>query len=391
METYQVFLALGALLLVGLLSDTIGRRTPVPRVTLLILFGFAAGQSGLDLIPAIFHSWYDFLATIALTMVAFLLGGQLSVQSLQENGREIVVVSVVVVAATIVIVATGLLLLGVPVISALLFSGIATATAPAATQDVVRQTKSKGRFSRTLLGIVAIDDAWGLIVFSILLVVAKAVSGDGGALILQSAFWEIGGALAIGLLIGLPAAFLTGRLQDGEPIQSEALGIVFLCAGLAEWLDVSFLLAGIFTGCIVVNMASHHKRPFHEIEQIEWPFLVLFFILAGAVLDINSLQGIGAIGLAYILLRFVSRLVGGWLGATLAGAPDSHRRWIGVALTPQAGVALGMALVAGQHFPELRESIIALVIGSTIIFEIIGPVFTQLALNRVGANETENS
>ena len=319
MDAHIIFLVLGGLLLLGLLADEIGRRTRLPRVTLLILFGVAAGQSGFDLLPKAFQGWYDFMATTALAMVAFLLGGRLSLTSMREHGRVILYVSLAVVVATTLIVSVGLVMVGTPVALALVLAGIATATAPAATQDVVRQTGAKGPFTDALLGIVAIDDAWGLIAFSFLLVLAKAIVGDGGLAILSGGLWEVGGAIVLGVALGLPAAYLTGRLKPGEPSQVEALGIVFLSAGFAGWLGVSFLLTGIVVGAIVVNCAKHHSRPFHEIEHVEWPFMVLFFVLSGATLQVASLATIGVIGIAFILLRTLARVLGGWLGSTIAG------------------------------------------------------------------------
>lgn len=376
-------IALGALLLVGLLTDEIGRRTRLPRVTLLVLFGIAAGPSGFDLLPTALQDWYEFLASAALTMVAFLLGGKLSLARLRSHGKIILALSLAVVALTALLVGIGLIALGTPLVIALLLAGIATATAPAATQDVVRQMRAKGPFTDILLGVVAVDDIWGLVIFSLLLVVAKAVTGDGTAAVLAHGAWELGGALAVGAAVGLPAAYLTGRLRRGEPIQSEALGVVFLCAGLAIWLGVSFLLAGMVAGAIVVNLAKHHNRPFHEIEHVEWPFMILFFVLAGASLHLDSINEIGLIGLAYIVLRSVSRVLGGWIGGTIAGAPVLYCRWIGLALIPQAGVALGMALVAGTHFPDLREEVLAITIGTMVVFELAGPFLTQMALRKV--------
>jgi len=384
MALHFVLLTVGGLLLVGLVTDQIGRRTHLPRVTLLILFGIALGPSGLDLLPAGVEAWYEFLASAALTMVAFLLGGRLSWTRLRENGRQILLVSIAVVATTLVVVGGGLLALGVPLALALLLAGISTATAPAATQDVVRQAGAKGPFTDTLLGIVAIDDAWGLILFGLILIVLKAVAGDGATLVLWHGLWELGGSIVVGVAIGLPAAYLTGRLQAGEPTQIEALGLVFVCAGLAIWAGVSFLLAGMIAGAIVANLASHHTRPFHEIEHVEWPFLVLFFVLAGATLEIDQLRDIGLIGGGYIVLRALARLIGGWLGGSWSGLSPPQRRWMGAALMPQAGVAVGMALVAGNHFPELRETIVAVTIGSTVVFELIGPVLTQAALRQTG-------
>ncbi|MEQ8652073.1 MAG: cation:proton antiporter [Kiloniellales bacterium] len=384
MDDHIVFLVLGGLLLVGMFTDEIGRRTRLPRVTLMILFGLALGPSGLDLLPEDFRDWYHLLASAALTMVAFLIGGRLSLSMLRSHGKVILSVSLSAVFLTALMVGGGLFLLGAPLALALLLASVSTSTDPAATQDVVRQMQAEGPFTDTLIGIVAIDDAWGLIVFSLLLVAANAMAGEGTVGILQQALWEIGGALAVGAAVGLPAAFLTGRLHPGEPIQAEVLAVVFLVAGLALWLEASFLLAGMCAGALVANLAKHHEQPFHEIESIEWPFLVLFFVLAGASLDLDSLQEIGLVGFAYLLLRLIGRVAGGWAGARLVGAPPEHQRWIGLALVPQAGVALGMALVAAEDFPELAESLLAITIGTTILFELAGPLLTQAALNKVG-------
>jgi Kef-type K+ transport system membrane component KefB len=384
MDLYVLLIALGALLLVGLVTDEIGRRTRLPRVTLLILFGLAVGPAGFDVLPRAFEDWYAFIASVALTMVAFLLGGRLTLSALRSHGKTILAVSLTVVILTAFFVGLGLIAIGTPVVLALLLAGIATATAPAATQDVVRQARAKGPFTDTLLGVVAVDDAWGLIVFSLLLVLAGAIAGGGVFAILGHCLWELGGALAVGAAVGLPAAFLTGRLKPGEPIQAEALGLVFLCAGLAIWLGTSFLLAGMVAGAIVANLAKHHRRPFHEIEHIEWPFMVLFFVLAGASLDLDRFNVIWGISIAYIGLRTLARVLGGWIGGFAAGASVLHRRWIGLALIPQAGVALGMALVASNHFPDLGETLLAITIGTAIVFEVFGPILTLLALRKVG-------
>jgi len=388
-DIHLIFLVLGSLLLIGLLADEIGRRTRLPRVTLMILFGVAAGPSGFDLLPAAFRSWYDFLASTALTMVAFLLGGKLPLATLRRHGKAILIISIMVVIVTTFVVGLGLIMIGTPIIMALLLAGIATATDPAATQDVIRQTRAAGPFTNTLQGVIAIDDAWGVVIFSVLLIAAKAIAGDGGIEILQQGSWEILGALLVGLTVGLPAAFLTGRLDPGEPMQAEALGLVFLCAGLAIWMEVSFLLAGMTAGALVANLAKHHTRPFHEIEHIEWPFMVLFFVLAGASLNLLSIKEVGLIGVAFLILRLLARLLGGWAGGALANMPSLQRRWIGLALVPQAGVALGMALVAAHHFPTLAKPLMAVTIGTTIVFELFGPILTQMALHRVGEEGRE--
>jgi Kef-type K+ transport system membrane component KefB len=342
-----------------------------------------AGQSGLNLLPEAVVEWYAFLSVTALTMVAFLLGSSLTRRELADYGRVILWISVSVVVVTWGLVSGGLWLAGASPGLALLLGAIATATAPAATLDVLRQSGITSPFTETLKGIVAIDDVWGLIVFSLALALAGMFNGTPVAEAAELAVWEMGGAVGLGLAVGLPAAFLTGRISAGDPLRTEALAIVFLTAGLSIWIGVSFLIAGMTAGAVIVNLARHHDRAFHEIEHIQWPFMVLFFVLAGASLEVSHLAEIGVIGGVFVGLRTVSRVLGAGLGAWLGGAPRREARWYGVALLPQAGVAVGMSLIAGETFPEIAQPVLTVTIASTMIFEIIGPLATMLAVRRV--------
>jgi Kef-type K+ transport system membrane component KefB len=179
-------------------------------------------------------------------------------------------------------------------------------------------------------------------------------------------------------------AYLTGRIKPGEPTLIEALGIVFLCGGLAIWLHVSFLFASMILGVTVANLAHHHARPFNAIDGIEWPFMVIFFILSGASLRTETLLHVGLIGTGYIVLRVLGRLLGAWVGGMLSSVGSLLCRWMGVALMPQAGVALSMALVVIEKRPDLGNMILPVVIASTIVFEVIGPIFTRMGLVRAG-------
>jgi len=386
MQLHAILISLGVVFLFGLAADVIGRKTRLPRVTLLLAIGVIVGPAGLDLIPAEASAWFDFLSVSALSMVAFVLGSSLTLANFRAHGRAIVTISMAVVLVALVVVGGGLMLLGYGLAMALVLGAIATATDPAATEDTIRQSGQSGGFVDTLRGIVAIDDAWGLIAFSLVVVAVGAAHGEADGAILLEAGREIGGALVLGGIIGLPAAFLTGRLSPGEPTQSEALGIVFLTAGAAIWLGVSYLLAGMVAGALVANLARHHDRAFHEIEHIKWPFMLIFFVLAGAALDIRALGVWGGLGLAYVVLRIISRWLGGVIGARLGGAPAPEAPWFGPALMPQAGVAVGMALVAGEEFPEIAAPIMAVTVATTILFELLGPLATMLAISRVGRN-----
>lgn len=381
-ELPELLIALGLLFLAGLAADYLGTRTRLPRVTLLLACGMAVGAPGLDLLPDTAKALYEFLSVTALTMVAFLLGSSLTLRTLARHGRAIVTVSLAIVVITLAVVTLGLWLIGVPAPVALILGAIATATAPAATQDALRQAGIDSPFVEEVRGIVAIDDAWGLLAFSLAMVAAHALNGAADFSHLGRAVWEIGGALLLGAAVGLPAAYLTGRISPGDPLRTEALGIVFLTAGLAIWADLSFLIAGMTAGALVANLARHQARAFHEIEHIQWPFMILFFILAGASLEIGLLAEAGLIGAVYVGLRAASRVAGGWIGGLLGGARRGYRRWYGIALLPQAGVAVGMALVAARAFPEAGGLILNLTIATTVVFELIGPAATMWAAAR---------
>lgn len=379
----QFLLAIGGILLIGLVTDALGHRTFLPRVTLLLIFGVIIGKEALDIIPSVFSERFELIANIALLMVGFLIGGKLTKDSLQQSMGMILWISISAAIVTTIFVSLGLIFIGVPKELAILLGCIASATAPAAVLDVVMESDYKGPFSDLLISIVALDDAWALILFGVGVTAASSLSGygaDNSSIIM--AFKDAGGAIILGSLIGFPAAYLTGRLKPGEPILTEALGLVFVCGGLALWLDVSFLIASMVMGIIVANFAKHHEYPFHAIEGIEWPFMVIFFVLAGASIDLKSLGEVGLVGVMYILYRIGGKLLGARIGSQCSGADKKIKSWMGVALLPQAGVAIGMALVASHSFPEHRQTLLSLVISSTIFFEIIGPVFTRLALQR---------
>jgi Kef-type K+ transport system membrane component KefB len=381
----EILITVGGLFMIGLAADLLGHHTPLPRVTVLLAAGFALGPAGLDWLPPFTAELFPILTTIALAMVGFLLGQRMTRSQLAGIGKSVLSISLGVVIITTLIVVTGLILMGTPVELALVLGGIATATAPAATADVVHESGATGRFSRILLGVVAIDDAWGLIVFIVLLAVAQGIGSELAPLSLFVAgIRDISIAALIGFALGLPVAFLTGRIQTGEPTQAEALGSVLLTAGVAVWFDVSYILSSMALGMTVASLAKHHSRPFHAIEGIEWPFLILFFFLAGASLEPLSLADVGWIVAAYILLRIIGRVVGAQLGGAVSGSEPEIQHWLGIALLPQAGVAIGMALLACQRLPEYASTILPVVLASTVLFEILGPVATKTVLRNFG-------
>lgn len=389
-------LMLGALLSVSILADIIAGRTAIPRISLLVMLGVgvaAVQQWGLGQPAGPLSDLSEPLIQLALVMVAFLLGGEFTLERLRTLGPVVAVFSMTVVLVSGLVVGFGLWLLGFPLILAVALAAIAVATDPAAVSETIREQRAgDSRSGRLLLSTVAVDDGWGILVFGLAMAfLGWHVSGDGDQAILV-ALWELGGAVALGVIVGVPAAWLTGRLEAGEPTQVEALALILLLAGGAALLNVSELLAAMIAGAIVVNLASHHTRSFNEIDYLKWPFLVFFFVMAGASLDLDNLQAALGITLAYIVLRLLGRYLGGLVGARAvtsrqAGLPVG----IGLALTPQAGVAMGMALLAGERFPEYGATLMAVVVGSTVIFEAIGPCLVRRTLAADSVRPTDNN
>lgn len=381
----HTLIVVGLFFLAGFAAHSLGRRVHVPRVTLLLIMGFLASPSVLNLIPAEASTWFPLAARVALSIVGFQLGERFLGKKLRDTGTTVLSVSlaeVIGAAGTVLIV---LLLCGFSLPIALLLAAVAPASAPAATLDVIREAKSKGPLTDAVLGVVAIDDAWGVVLFSMLVVIAQTVTGqDASAMILVYGVWEVAGGILLGVLVGLPMAWLTGRVRPGELTLIEALGFVFLCSGLAIRLELSHILACMAMGATVSNMAKHHERPFHAIEEVEQPFLIVFFLLAGFDFDVSQLWTVGLVGVVYVIARSIGKVGGAFSGGLIGKAPRSVRTHTGWCLLPQAGVALGLALIASERYPEIGQQVLSIVVATTILFEIAGPLITRSALHHAG-------
>ncbi|MDX1705727.1 cation:proton antiporter [Pseudidiomarina sp.] len=379
-------LLLGLILSLSMLADTIAKRTRIPRISLLVLLGLGIalvqqvvlGQQAGTLLGELSEP----LIQLALVMVAFLLGSEFTIKRIRNLGPVILLVSLTVVFSGYLFVALGLLALGFPVLVAVALAAISVATDPAAVKESIEEDDTQGLTNKVLLGVVAVDDAWGIIIFGVSMAVLGLMISSDPAAGLIHAGWELGGAVLLGTIIGFPAAWLTGRLKPGKPILIEALALMLLLAGLSSLLGVSELLSSMFAGAVVANVSRHHTRSFKEIEHIEWPFLVFFFVLSGASIDLYQLDDALFLLTAYIALRVIGRLIGG-LAAVRLPFSDQARKLpgdIGLALTPQAGVAIGMALLAVERFPDTSQLILPVVVASTVLFELTGPVLTRRVL-----------
>ncbi|MFB6276885.1 MAG: cation:proton antiporter [Halothece sp.] len=375
-------LIIGLFLMFGGRAYAIARYLRLPRVTLLVISGIIIGPSGFNVVPDEIVELFPIMSYIALSMIAFRLGETFINFDLGRAGPRVFAISAgkTIVAATLVF--TIAYLVQDDIVLALLLAGLAPASAPAATLDVISETNSKGPLTDTIVRVLAVDNVLGITLFSILLVVAEVITGAGNPITeVISGAWEIGGAFILGFAIGWPMARLAGQLKKGKPSLLEITGFLLLCAGLAYQLQISYLLACIVLGATVAkNRSQPKKNIFGTIEEVSEPFLVIFFLLAGCELDLSALASLGVIGILYVVARCVGFIIGGGIAARLVKADPVVQQNIGWSLFPQAGVALGLAVLTLQHFPGLGQFLVSIIVSTTVVFELFGPTVTQWRL-----------
>ncbi len=361
----------------------------IPTVTGDLLLGIIIGEEILNLVSPHILSASSFISNLVLGMIAFTIGQNFSMERFRKLGRSIILISIMEAAgAWITVTLVFYFLLGKELYISLLFGAIASATAPAATVMVIREYRAKGVFTNILLGVVAIDDAWCLMIFSISLAAARALAVHvGGSFLLTSlgkAIIEIFGALALGTAAGIAFNKFSSSVKSSVGAQIYTLGFILTVIGLAIHLKFSILLSSMALGATLVNMKGANQRYFESIRSIESPLYLLFFVLAGANLELASLKHIGLIGLTYLVARVIGKAVGAAVGGLLAGAPANVRKYMGFALVPQAGVALGVALIAKADFPKFGGMIFDTIVATTVVYELVGPILTKFALTKAG-------
>ncbi|MGC9516016.1 cation:proton antiporter [Methanocrinis sp.] len=381
-------LGLSLIILVGFLAAKLFGAAKIPAVTSYILVGIVIGPSGLGVVPEGILAASGFISDVVLGLIAFGIGRNFHTKTFGGIGRIIVRISAMEALGALLLVTAALsLLLGVPLHVAVLFGAIASATAPAATAMVIGETKAKGPLTDTLLGVVALDDAWALMIFAVSMVAAKTIaSGEADHLHILAEAGLAVGEIVLSLVLGAVFAWVlhhySSRVADPSDLEIFTLGIILLVVGAASSLGLSVLLACLALGVVLVNISSEGRRFFEVIEPLDTPLYLIFFVLAGALLEIGHLQEIGTVGLVYIVFRVAGKLLGAYIGAWNPGGMGAAvRKYIGLGLIPQAGVALGLALMAREEFPAVGETIFSTIVATTVVFELAGPLATRTALS----------
>lgn len=385
-------LYLAIAMIAGLLLTRFSKLVHLPNVTGFLIAGLLIGPSVSGLINEEALSGISFLSSVALGFIAFSIGDEFKLDHLKQIGSKAVIIAFVQAFAAVALVDVALILFKFDLALALTLGAIAAATAPAATLMVVRQYKAKGEVTDVLLPVVAIDDAFGLMFFSVSLAVSQALAANqpiGVVTMLLNPLKEILLSLLIGIALGLLVALAMRFFHSSSNRLSLCIAAVFIGIYAAERFDLSDLLLCMAIGATVVNLRNDLDKTFGKIESWTDPLFMLFFVLSGAELDLAVLPSVGILGLIYILVRAVGKYAGSFFGAQITGASDNVKKYLGITLLPQAGVAIGMAYISVAALPAYGSTILAVVLSATLVYELIGPVLTKIALTKAGEIKIE--
>lgn len=374
-------------MIIALLMTRVMKKISLPNVTGYLIAGLIAGPYCLKLYTSENLNALGIITNVALGFIAFSIGGEFKLSSLKQLGAKIFVITVFEAVGASVLVITALVLLKFPITLALVLGAIASATAPAATLMVVRQYKAQGPVTSMLLPVVAIDDAVCLMLFSILSSVAKSLESEGGFNLYQTILKpiiEIVLSLVIGFVLGIVLSIGTRFFKSRANRISLVVTAVFLGVGISDKFGLSSLLLCMAIGAALANYSPVSDKVMDGSERWTPPLFMLFFVISGAQFNFSVLKTVGAVGVIYILMRSFGKYFGAMLGCKIAGTEKTVRQYLGITLLPQAGVAIGMAQLSLTVVPEYGEQIRAVVLCATLVYELVGPLLTKLALQKAG-------
>jgi Kef-type K+ transport system membrane component KefB len=408
MDTHLTLVLLGCVLLLGLYLGRAARRLRLPSLIGYMLLGILLGPSLANVLGEAFFDEarlrsLGFITDLALGLVAFSIGTELRLAGLRRLGKGIVAIifaeSLCAFAAT-----TGLvyaftwLLGGADLPLALIFGAMAPASAPAGTVAVIQECRSKGPLTQALYAVVGFDDGLAIVIFGFAAALARTLLEEGSAGSVVSALaapaLEIVESLLVGGLIGFAFCQVVRFMNDVRELLVVVMGAILVATGLSIQMHLSLILTNLVVGFVLVNtrreeLVARVTAPLLDIMPL---IFILFFCLAGAHLDLAKLPALGLVGLVYIVGRSAGLIGGARLGAMMGDVAPTVKKYVGLGILSQAGVAIGLSLIvatefaglANPHAAEIGAQVLTTITATCIIFEIVGPILTKTALARAG-------
>ncbi len=360
-----------------------------PDVTGYLLAGIVIGPMVLNLVPEHAVKNLEILSEVALAIIAFNIGAEMNLSSLRRTGAAVLTVTFMQALTTFFAVWLLLwLVMGMDKIFSLLIGSIACATAPAATLLVIKQYHAKGPVVDTLIPVVAIDDAICIMAFGICASIAESVV-SGAGLDIHSAFLEpvkeIVFSLGLGISAGIIGTMIVKFIKHEGELTAFIVSGIFILTSLALHMHLSTLLVMMSFGLSLSNLSRRGATAESSLDGLTPPLFMCFFTLSGADLNFTVFKSVGLIAVVYILARAAGKIFGAYAGAKITRMEPAIQKYLGFALLPQAGVAIGLSLIATRIIGGTEGSKIrAIVLAATVVYELLGPIITKLALIRAG-------
>lgn len=384
----DLFLKISIIILVGLLGGRIAKKLGLPSVSGYIVAGLLLGPSFIDLVSHEGLNSLGFITDIALAAIAFSIGNEFLLSDMKKVGNKIFLLTIAEVIGVLVIVfMTMYFLFNQSFEFSIVIASMSAATAPAGIVMVIRELRADGPLVKTILPVVALDDALGIMVFSVALSIAKMTSGLADFTLIQivsDPLIEIFGSLLLGFLLGLGLTYLANKAKGRDELLKISLAFILATVGATNFFNMSPLLTAMMMGGTLVNLMHNSKRVFDNINSFTPPINLLFFTLAGMSLDLKILASVGMLGVGYILARAIGKMLGAGVGAKALGESETIQKYLGLSLLTQGGISIGLSVIVRNELPQFSQSIVTVILFSVLVFEILGPILAKIAITKAG-------
>lgn len=396
----NILILIGFVLFGGTIGGRLFQKLKIPQVVGYIIIGIILGQSCLKIINKEIIIILQPFNYFSLGIIGFMIGGELKRSVFKRYGKQFFCILIFEGMMAFLLVLFSITLvsfmvthdLKLSISLGLILGSIASATAPAATTDVLWEYKARGPLTTTVFGIVALDDGLALVLFAFASSLAAALMGTMHGSILYSVLYplyEIFGSLFVGGGFGLLLGWLLKKFNEEDRILVFSIGSILMALGLSLTLKVDMLLSSMAMGIVITNFSPHASKEIFKItERFTPPIYVMFFVLVGAKLELSNITFyIGILILVYFLFRTSGKMLGAKLGSKIAHASESVQKYLPYCLFSQAGVAIGLAILVSQKFPsEIGDIAVIVVMTSTFVVQLIGPSFVRMAVVKAGEN-----
>lgn len=401
-----ILFLIGLTILVGFFGGKLVKLIKLPSLIGFMIIGVLFGPSLLNLLTEDIQYSLGFITEICLGFVALSIGLELKFSTLKQQGIGMLIIILFESFLAFGIVTTLIYLLTKDLALALIFGSIAPASAPAGTVAIIQEYRAKGPLTKALYTVVGFDDGLGIIIFGFAFAFSKSILSkeagieiDGGIMLFLEPLKEIGLSVLVGVSLAMIFKLLTLKLKSAKDIFIITFAIIIIGCGLSSLLHLSLILTNMIIGMTIINSSSKQliNNMSSKIGEIMPLMFVLFFILAGANLHILALPSLGFIGLFYIIGRTTGLMGGAYFGSLMGRVDKNIRRYLGMGILSQAGVAIGLSLIVKQEFTEFSPhgekigiTVITVVTATCIFFEIIGPITTRIGLKKAGEISLKN-